>query len=162
MVKRGNLKKYWSGHWTFASALTSATSQTNLLYICEVSRPRAPKDSLAEFSVRVSLCLCSEGYLNLVRSGVGTATVRIWSGSGLQRKLEFRSCVGYGTYRNSIFHTIHQIVKPLQLTSISICQRTIYSRVELNYGTAEIGHYLESSISFAAELNCQFCEMSLA
>ena len=33
MVKRGNVKKYWSGHWTLASALILPTSQTNLLYI---------------------------------------------------------------------------------------------------------------------------------
>ena len=31
IVKLGNLKKYWSGHWTLASALISATNQTNFL-----------------------------------------------------------------------------------------------------------------------------------
>ena len=56
MVKRGNVKKYWSGHLTLASALTLATSQANLLYICEVSRAQTLKDSLADF-FRESLAL---------------------------------------------------------------------------------------------------------
>ena len=65
-------------------------------------------------------------------------------------------CVVWYVYRNSIFHTIHQIVKPLQLTSISICQRTIYSRVELNYG-----HSRDWALSGTLHIFCSWAQFSV-
>ena len=60
MVKRGNVKKYWSWHWTLASELISATSQP-ICYIFERwANPKPQRIAWQSFPCRVGFRIAEE------------------------------------------------------------------------------------------------------